>query len=392
MKIIVVTFSVVFSFCIISCNKKNNQSTLDYYRNTDYIPKENVLYKKITLKPQRLDTSIESTFAGYFTIYENRLFFADLYFSYVFEFDSSFKVVNQYAGKGKGPNEVTDFLYFIPGENDFCLLSSGNSLLYTFDYYGEKMNTVRIKWKGTIEIAKNLYNDPDPKDYRCYEPDFGIDGIVKNWDNEHIVYGITASWPKFNGYFNSEKYYMYSRILAVTSKKTGEITRILGRRSPIFLKYQNIPNFDHFAYEVTKKNIFLTFWPDEKIYVIDKRSDKVVSVFGKKGKNMNTLYRTTHSYETAEMQLQKDWEEYGYYHYLKIVGKKNLLFRGYKKGNLSKTDGLQIYKLDTGELIADLNVPKDFVFLGEFFNRYYGWIDKSNINEKDFFIYEIKLY
>lgn len=387
-----IKFYLLFTLYIVlsNCKNVNEQNCIEYYdaKYTNSRSSSTSLYDTLTLAPVVLDTTIECSNVGDFTIYDNRLFFSDMYFNYVYEFNNLFKAINKFAGQGHGPNEVPDFTYFIPLEKNFILLSIGNSMMYRFDYEGIRQGQTRLEWKGTRKEALRLYNDPKPNDYRCYEPDFGIDDVVRKWDKEHIAYGITASWPKFNGYFNSDLYYEHSRILAIADISSGEITKIIGRRSPLYLKHKNIPNFDHFCFEITNKNIFLSFRPDEKIYIIDKETDKVLSSFGSAGKNMNTDYKLTNDYNQAEMHRVSDLEKYGYYKYLSIDLKTGLLFRGYTKGNHEKTEGLQIYKLDNKQLIADLDVPVGFKVVGRFNNKLYGQIEEPMENDK-LIIYEI---
>ncbi len=385
-----ILFFITIIVFTISCKTKyNNPDATKYFQTSkSYLNQKNILYNNIKLTPIKIDTTIECSYVGYFTIFNNHLFFSDIYFNYIFEFDENFKVIKRFAGKGNGPNEVPGFLYFIPEKKKFFLLSPGNSYLYHFDYSGHKTQNVYIEWKGTREEARRMYNDPDPGNFICYEPDFGINDIVKVFDKNHIAFGITASWPKFNGYFNSSLYYNFSRILSIINVNTGQVTKIMGRRSPVYQKYRNIPNFDHFCFEIIKNRIFINFWPDEKIYIIDKSKDIVLSSFGIRGKNMNIDYSITNNYEEAESHRSYDLNKYGYYKYLLFDAKTNILFRGYTKGEDIDFDGLQIYALGNKRLLADLKVPLGFKIIGSINNKFFAQIEDYS-NKENLIIYKV---
>lgn len=378
------------SILLYGCSKETEVNSLDYY-DVQYIQQnENTQYlENIEITKQIVDTTIECSLSGYFFIYNDELCFADLYFNYIYKFDTGLNAIQRFAGKGRGPNEVPDFMYCVPVKKTFVLVSPSNSYMYNYSKKGKKTKKVKIQWKSTMEEALKLAQDPVPSNYYCYEFDFGVNDIVKAWSANQIAIGLTASWEKFNGYFNTGLYYNYSRILAIVDIDNGEIKRIIGRRSPFYLKKKNIPNFDHFCFEVlNKKEILINFWPDDKIYLIDKNKDKALLSFGQKGRDMLVDYPLTQSYEDAEMQRVKDQYYFGYYHYLKFDEKNNLLFRGYIKGGNANTDGLQIY--DNRQLIADLDVPKGFKVIG-FLNGQFIASLESEQDAKHLFVYQFTL-
>jgi hypothetical protein len=199
-----------------------------------------------------------------------------------------------------------------------------------------------------------------------YELDYGYNGILKVFDEHHLAIAITSSHPKFNGYFNSKFYYENSRIIALINIEKEYIDRLIGRRPLLFLKNQ-LPNFDHFNYEINNNTIYLNFYPEAPIYKIDKEEDVVQSAFGIQGSEMKTDYIITSSYEEAYKREFEDYNKYNFYNSLYVDG--HLIFRSYTKNNL-KNDGLQLYKSEV--LVADINFPKGYKIIGKIDNAYYA--------------------
>lgn len=179
-------------------------------------------------------------------------------------------------------------------------------------------------------------------------------------------------------------YYENSRIIALINLEDEYIDKLIGRRPSIFLK-QQLPNYDHFNYEINKGSIYLNFYPEASIYKIDKEKDTLQSFFGVKGNDMRTSYVTTNSYEEAHDREFEDYNNYNFYNSLYIDD--NFIFRGYTKSNL-KNDGLQVYKNDL--LIADLNFPKGYKIIGKIDNDYYA--SKIEIKKReDMHVLKLKL-
>jgi len=237
--------------------------------------------------------------------------------------------------------------------------------------------------KNSMEMLK----DPKPESAFCYEIGFA-DGVMEFWDENHIAISLCDYLPSFNGYFKSEFFYKYSRILSIVNRHTGKIERIFGRRPPVYLEKSNIPNFNHFSFSVLADCVLVSFRADEKIYALDKKKDKALYSFGVAGRDMNTKYRQTKTFEEAEANWREDEELYGYYNDLNYDGKTGLLFRTYCKGNHSETDGLQIYK--DKKLLTDVDVPKGFRIVGFVEDQLYASVFDENEDES-IRLYQLKI-
>jgi hypothetical protein len=77
------------------------------------------------------------------------------------------------------------------------------------------------------------------------------------------------------------------------------------------------------------------------------------------------------------MYYREERQKKGYYDWIEYIDETGVLFRSYKKGENSSSDGLQVYKNDV--LIADLDVPKGFKVTGFIFPYYYSneYIDEE---------------
>lgn len=353
---------------LFSCEKEKITST-DYYDTLENsIRKVNFADKiRVTIDTLVAPTDIETSFNGNFTISKNSIVFNDVFFGYLFEFDKKLKLHSKNFGIGNKSNELkgADYIVYSDITNKYYVLSSKKGILAVINSKNQKEKEFRINF-NIKRTKEEVIHEPLPYLMDSYELDYGYDGILKVFDEYHLAIAITSSHPKFNGYFNSKFYYENSRILALINLKKGYIDRLIGRRPPLFLKNQ-LPNYDHFNYEIKNNTIYLNFYPEATIYKIDKEEDVVQSAFGVQGSEMKTNYTRTYSYEEAYKREFEDYNNYNFYNSLYVDD--NLIFRGYSKNN-TKKDGLQIYKSEV--LIADLNFPKGYKIIGKIDKAYYA--------------------
>jgi hypothetical protein len=383
--ILLIYILLVLSSC--SNKKEDIDSTAFYNVASIETTKQAKFISKIKIDTISIQGEIETSFVGDFSIYNDTLYFSDHFFGYLFRFNNKGGLIDRNIGKGNGPNEIRGGNYSIVSDNGYYFLDGGSSNLYFFNKNFKKEKDFRINWENKRSKQEVLAN-PIPTLGDSYEFGFGYPGIFKPWDKDHVAIAITASHPKFNGYFDTDLYYNHSRILAIVNMQSGKIEKYIGRRSPVYLKYKNLPNFDHFNYEVTEYQVFINFWADPIIYILDKSEGKAIGKFGQKGKNMKIDYPVTKTYEDAEDKWKEDQENYGHYHYMKYIPNQKMLFRGYHKGKGAITDGLQIYKENS--LIGDIEIPKGLEIIGSMGNEFYA-ANKGINNEEVLRIYKIHL-
>lgn len=363
-----------------SCNKENEDiDATTFYDVSELTTAVNTpSISTIKIDSIQFKDDIETSSVGDFSILNDTLYFSDHLFGYLFRLNKEGNFIDKNIGKGNGPNEARAFNYSIVANGGYYFLDGGSSNFYFFNKNFKKEKDMRVNWENKRSKQEVLAN-PDPTLGDSYEFGFGYPGVFKIWDKNHVAIAITASHPKFNGYFDTDLYYNHSRILALVNLESGKIEKYIGRRSPVYLNYKNLPNFDHFSFEITDSQIFVNFYADPNIYILDKKEGKAIGKFGQIGKNMKTDYPVTKTYEQAEDKWEEDQANYGYYHYLKYIANKKILFRGYRKGAGSTTDGLQIYK--ENQLIGDVAVPKGLQIIGMIGDDFYAENKATNTDE-----------
>ena len=291
----------MFLVFLSSCEEKRLTST-NYYSKFENKKTEELNLQKITLEIDtlKIDDNIESSYSGNFTIYNNSLVFNDVFFGYLFHFDKKMRMISKNLGIGNQQNELkgADYLIYSDITNKLYVLSSKTGIIAVINSKFQKEKEFKINF-NIKRTREEVINEPLPYLMDSYELDYGYNGILKVFDENHLAIAVTSSHPKFNGYFNSNFYFENSRIIALVNLEDEYIDKLVGRRPTIFLKNQ-LPNYDHFNYEINKGFIYLNFYPEASIYKIDKEKDTLQSFFGVKGNDMRTSYVTTNSYEEAK--------------------------------------------------------------------------------------------
>lgn len=376
---------ILFLLFLISCKKEEEITNINYFNKAiinKSIKKENIKLSIDTICP---NNNLETSFNGSYNVANDKIIFNDVYFGYLLCFDKNLNLLSKHFGRGKNSNELigADYITYSTITNKYYVLSSKTGVIAVINskYQKEKEFEINFNIKRSRE---EVINEPIAHLMDSYEIDYGYDGLLNIFDKNHIAIAVTSSHPKFNGYFNSKYYYENSRVIALINIEDEYIDRLIGRRPPLFLKKQ-LPNYDHFNYQVANENIYLNFFPEATIYKIDKNADTLMEAIGVKGKEMKTDYVTTSTYKEAYKREFQDYTQYSFYNSLYVNGK--FIFRGYTKNDLKK-DGMQIYK--NQQLLADLDFPKGYKIIGKIDNYYYA--SKISIKRKeDMMLLKIKI-
>ena len=385
-------------FVVTSCGR-NDISARDYYRDLPDVGRAiNTSDECITgveLIPVRLD-SMETSYVGYFWLNRDTLYFSDLRYLYIYSLRPDGSIIKRYLGRGQGPNEVINFDFSIPFEDGYFLYCGSMHNQYFFDNQWQQKNQGIVYWgfkRMSRDEFMSMINRPNPSGVDIYENNVlsymlpaSLNQLQK-WDTNHIAVYLDAGLPNFNWLDNTGHYYDYSRIIALINIRTGEVERVLGRRSPYFLDNPNLHTMDFIGFTLSCDTLFLSFFPDSTIYMIDKDEDRAIGKFGRAGRNMNTSYITINSFQESWEREKEDWDVYGFYTYLMYDEKRQLLFRGYQQGDHSQYDGLQIYK--NHALIGDVDVPKGFYLIGYYNGQLIGAIEDKEIKELELYYYKV---
>ena len=379
---------IYLSTLVISSCGRNDISSKDYYGEAPDVGRiadlSDEFISGINLLPVKLD-SMETSYVGYFWLNRDTLYFSDLYYYYIYSIRPDGSIINRHIGRGQGPNEVTLFYYSIPVIDGYYLFTGYEAYLY--DNQWKQTLHGSVYWGGKNGEGFRIKTKPNPSEPIFYEHYIFLKENIQLWDSTHIAMKVETAFPNFYWLNNTGHYYDYSRIIALVNFYTGEVDKVIGRRSPFFLKKPNLPSMDHLGFTQVGDTLFVSFLPDSVIYMIDKINDRAIGKFGRKGRNMNTEYVSMNSFEESWEREKEDWETLGYYTYLKYDEKRQLLFRGYQQGAHSQYDGLQIYK--NHALIGDVDVPKGFYPIGYLNDQLIGAIDDKEIKELDLYFYHV---
>lgn len=311
---------------------------------------------------------------GSWLLYKDALIFVDELYSTLHFLDDQLQLSGSSFGRGDGPGELPRRIvgFAVRGERMLVLGPS-------YDYYLLDIVSGQVLQKGLIlfdDQERNideLLRNPHPEYKEIYEVDYpGLQMAILN-DHE-VVFNITSSHPLFNPYSHRE-YYRSGRVLAVLDIRSGKLSGIYGRMSPVYQSWRFLPYLTSVKIGgAGKKGYFLGYEADPMIYYYSA-PDKLQYAFGNAGKGMKTDYEQVDGIEDYVQNYKEIRPKYGFYTSLKYLPEVDLLFRGYRKGSSEKMDGLQIYK--GTDLIGDVDVPKGFSVLGVRNNEYFGEIQSG---------------
>lgn len=349
----------VISFIIliisIGCTQ-NEKMTFDDYFDIKSQTFKNILIDSIELDSINLE-KINSSYYGQLQIFNDKLYFIDSKFCWVFIFNLNGDFLSKKLGQGRGPNELP-----VKSIDSFCFLPEGNKIILgsSSDYY-----IVNSQWeiisKNTFDLDyhNTIRNNPEnPSTYT-----FDYENLYLKSDTKNYIYiPVYAETEFFNPFMRS--YYKDSRILLKVDYKRNTIDGVYGRRSPQYLNYNFLPQFAYFHFDVDDQdNKYISYDIDSTIFVYND-SFRPIKAFGFQGKDMNTDYTELSIPDIKQFRSLYFNERpgKGYYNWIKYFDERKILFRSYKKNASISYDGLQIYKSDT--LIADISVPKNFKVIG----------------------------
>ncbi len=348
---------------------------------------------KVRINNLLIDTILIShpntSFQGFLSFDSQRkeILFFDGLFSTVSKFSLDGKHIKTLLGKGDGPQQVRGINNYLKFNNEHLIFKGYN--VYHFNENWERINTTTFIFESKKGLNE-LENNPKPDEIGIYEIKYFNNNFLL-YDANHILFNIETTHPKFNGYFGttSKAYFESAKVLGVADLNSGKVTKIQGRYSTIYEKFNDIPNFSNWYFDKNNDDIYLNFEADSLIYVYDK-SFNPVKGFGRSGKMINTNYRKTKSYDDAMNLDYPDRQKYGYYYSLKCFPKESLIFRCYKLGTNQSTENINISNPDDENpmrmqiyqneiLIGDVSVPNHFKIVGSDGKYFYadGFIDEE---------------
>jgi len=336
--------------------------------------------------------NFQSSYTGSIESIDNFLVFIDYRFGWIFFFNDKGEVVNKILGSGNSDNEIpTANISFYSNKPNGGFVFIGNSFdIHDFDENYFRKGSFYIDWNSS-KSTDYLSKVEKPNISKSYNLAYNT-GKIRMVDE--FVYLPLASPPPLYSIFNltTDFYSKNARIIAKMNLNNGKIISLLGNLSPEYHKNPEKRLFSNFSFDLSNSgDLYLTFQADSLIYRFDKNLNTLHKKFGFSGKGMNLNY-TSFPNELTNEKLESYWKKEiskkGYYSYLEYFDESDFLFRGYKKGGGSISDGLQVYHEE--KLIADLEVPKDFSVSAYVKPYYYSniYIDEKRDRVK---IYRFKI-
>lgn len=361
--------NILFLYLILiicsSCRKENNIGYLD--KSVEFAGK-----KEISIEGIKIDTLINDSFIfssyGAWVIFNDSLTLLDkrLDSAYVFSDDLGHR--STYLGKGDGPNLLTNIILEHTNMGDYLVILGAN---YDFNLINKNW---QIEKRGQLDFYhekipfKELEKNPKPQNIGIYGLLYEHLKLGHDFQG-NLVFSIAATHPDLN-YFWHETYYKEARILGKINPNDGKVS-IHGRYSPIYHQYKFLSTLIGAPFSYLEANTYIQGYEADSILYKLNDAGEVYYAFGVAGKEMNTAYENfrPQDYEEYDAVWDLDRDRLSYYYSLDYIKETGLLFRVYTKSN-PLVDGLQIYRDDT--LIGDVEVPKDFLFVGYKAPYYYG--------------------
>jgi len=367
---------------IYSCQKKTVDENLI---GSTPLSKKDLKIQTIKVEFMNLD-EIETSYTGFFKILDDQIYFIDRRFGWVFIFDKDGKLLGQKLGQGKGPYELNtsyvDAHLILPNKKHLFLGSALDTHLHDENYLREQ--TFIVNWVGSKNIEQvRTQPNPDPEEFALYTLDY--ENLILRADTKGNIYIPVYGETQYFNAFSNENYYKEGRILARLNLETKKVDKLIGKRSPDYLKYKYLGHHSFFYYDIDSKDRFyISHEIDSLIYVYNSDFQDVLT-FGNAGIGMDTRYTEVTEFNKNKIKdaYFNDRPKRGYYHYVEYFDEFDILFRSYTKGQRDNYDGLQIYK--SAILIGDVEVPKGLVVKGYIAPYFYC---ESFIEDDE----ELKLY
>ncbi|MCH8557367.1 MAG: hypothetical protein LAT84_06095 [Balneolia bacterium] len=335
---------------------------------------ESVEYESIYLE------YVQTSLGGVVVVNNDMLNFIDYRLGKVHEFDTEGNYTGLVLDQGRGPSELPrsgiTFYSQMPNGGYVFVGSSYDYYVFNSDYDRLQDMMVRFQQDKPLEY---LNNNPTPEDHRSYNLAYYI-GDLRTTDRTAFL-PLLGGEPQYTAFnFTTDLFAEEARILASMDIETGEVDRIFGRLSPVYVYEPNTRMFPFFFYDlIDDETMAITYGPDPDIYLFSTDFDHIAT-FGVPGRNMEVEYESFEGISDRQFEnfMLDQWDTKDFYRSLQYVPETNLLFRGYTRRSDPDMDGLQIYRDNV--LIADVDIPSERKVIGYIDGWYYT---DAEINERE---------
>jgi len=255
------------------------------------------------------------------------------------------------------------FAYPIRNKKGQCLIVDNSIMLHSFkqqDYELFHHGRINFGWNG---VCKDY---DSPRAYNMmYLTDYGVDFYYLN--DSIIIFPVNLI-----DRFVSEKEIESDRydklhIFGELNVNTMIVERITGKMPEIYHE-KPIPNFESFRFAMRGDTVYVNHYVDSLIYVY-LYPDELIYTMGFEGRDIDRNYTQTTELDEGKT-FMKDYKTVGSSAGLDYVPETNMLIRTYVKERVMRKTGLQLYQ--NSNMLADIDVPNYFMFLGYNNGWYYG--------------------
>lgn len=359
--------------------------------------KENVVIDNFTLVPNSIseitindiktDTIIlemvPTSYEIESSIFNDRIFLVDKYFTTLYEYTPSGEFVKKYLGKGRAKNETTIgriATHTFTDDNLFMLNMSGAHYFYDKDFLFEDLFV--ITYDRDFDESK-IYETPSAYTH-CYG------NIVCRSYKNSIFFNAELLHLKTNIISTTEQHLKRNANILEVDAKTQGFGRLLAVGYPKSYSQDTESKvlFSSVNFDVDNKGTFyVTYEADSLIYVYNDDFE-IRHCYGFAGQDMDLNYKRINAIKEIKKNNKAERAAKGYYNWIEYVDDQKTLFRSYQKGGVCNYDGLQIYR--DGVLIGDVDVPKGLKVMGFIEPYYYSYIIPDEESER-IYMYRFKL-
>ncbi len=332
---------------------------------------------KITYDTLLLDMPELFSETGYFRIAHNKIYFFDPATAAVSSFNLQGEYLQQVLSRGNGPAEVpgfekaafTDSGQLVFFENNYRLL------LYSRDFLQIRRVNIDFGDRQPVYTKEDVHN-PATYVISTNRSLYGNFWFAAGKKDVFMPVEINGRINKELDWFvNYPQHIKHGLTIARINLQSGKVEKVFGRHDKAYLTKPNIAH-DFINLDIKGNRLFANQGIAEKIAVYDPEG-RLLYHFGVAGRNMNTDYEQTSTFNETASRIRELNRKYGFYYHIYADRSSDYFFRSYSKGN-SPIGGLQIYQDTT--LVADVELPVRFNVIGKTGNTYFadGIVDEEN--------------
>lgn len=290
-----------------------------------------------------------TSYQGFTEIRNDKIYFADMYFSWIYEMNANYGDIKKHVGQGRGHGEIPlkkISAYTIDAEGNHIVCGTSNDIYtispsfeYKGDYYYER---------GSLRSRKKWERD------EFYCPSYG-DLVLKKYRN-HYYFNVNGGDRDFTAYLG-EPFFNVAHTILEVDDKSGEVTRLMGRITPA-VKYLSAFYFSNYDMD-TSGNFYYNFRCDTLVYKYDNDYN-LLSSFGFAGRNMDMSCEEMLNNGKGIAVRINDTKTKGHFANITVIG--DYVFRPYRTGGTDNHCRMQIYKNEV--LVGDVRIPELFRVAG----------------------------